>query len=72
MSQQDVATELQCVCVPTSSTTTFTDIQLSLGSYHFQWMRNNPLATSISTKVPLPQVNVKYLPYTVTAGTLYM
>ena len=61
------------------------DIQLTLGTYHYKWNRKrggeereteaegDGIGSVMMTgKNHLPQVNVKYLPYNVTAGnTLY-
>ena len=84
LSQQDVATEIRCikVCQSGSSVPPVSppsDIQLTLGSYHYQWSRKGggeeegegSSVMMLSGKNHLPQVNVKYLPYSVTAGTVY-
>ena len=84
LSQQDVATEIRCikVCQSDSSLPPVSppsDIQLTLGSYHYQWSRKGggeeegegSSVMMLSGKNHLPQVNVKYLPYSVTAGTVH-
>ena len=84
LSQQDVATEIRCikVCQSDSSLPPVSppsDIQLTLGSYHYQWSRKGEgeeegegsSVMMLSGKNHLPQVNVKYLPYSVTAGTVH-
>ena len=71
LSRQDVGSELQCVMV--SSRGPVADVYASLGSYSVKWKREvheeeGGGAEPATASVGLPNVHVKSLPYSLTAG----